>query len=80
MKDTGIFVTSEELAELKRLAEEARHAPVMTVRSDIPTFAESAQRRLQNRVNALAVAHGLPARPGWNYGVDMDGQVVDGDE
>lgn len=80
-KNTGLFVTAEELAELKALAEHARHAPVMTVRSDIPTFSESAHRRLQNRINELAVAHGLPAREGWNYGVSVtDGELVDGEE
>ncbi len=80
-KNTGVFVTSEELAELKKLAEDASHAPVMTVRSDIPTFAESAWKRLQDRINKLAVAHGLPAREGWNYGVSVtDGELVDGEE
>jgi hypothetical protein len=76
-KPTGVFLTAEELAEVKELAEQASRAPVMTVRSDIPTFSEMAWKRAQDRVNELAVAHGLPAREAWNYGVTQAGEFMD---
>ncbi len=58
--DTGIKATEEEKAELERLIEAMKNAPVMTVRSDIPTFAESARRDYFNRAQQIAISHGLP--------------------
>lgn len=77
MSGTGKYVTPEELAELLELAKDAREAPVMTVRSDLPTFAESAEKRLHDRINELAAARGL-ARDDWNYGVNSKtGEVLE---
>lgn len=77
MSGTGKHVTPEELAELQELAKDAREAPVMTPAIGRPTFAESAAKRLQDRINALAARLGL-ARDDWNYGVHpKTGEVLE---
>jgi hypothetical protein len=74
VKPTGMTVAPEELERALELHQEARTAPVMTVRSDLPTFAEVAQRTLQEYVDSLAVARGLPAHMSW--GLRPDGMIM----
>ena len=73
---TGVFATAEETKEIAKLALEASTAPVILLgdlsqieygRSDL---SQIAWRRLHNRVDELAVAHGLPELDDKRYGFD----------
>lgn len=65
MKGTGKFATADQLLKAHNLARYAREAPVMTVRSDLPTFAEMAQNDLQKYIDSVAEGLGLPKGRSW---------------
>jgi hypothetical protein len=74
---TGKNVTPEELQELQALSREARNSPVMAISSNLPTFAESAQVHLQDRINELTLVHGC-TKSDWNYGVNAaTGEILE---
>lgn len=65
---TGVFATDDETKEIAELALEASMAPVMLVGGS--DLSQIAWGRLHNRVDELAVAHGLPALNDRYYGFD----------
>lgn len=73
---TGVFATDDETKEIAKLAIEASTTPVILLgdlsqieygRSDLSQIAWG---RLHNRVDELAVSHGLPALDDKHYGFD----------
>jgi hypothetical protein len=75
MTHTGIRCTPVELAELRRLAEEASNMPVIKLTSSMPDLSSLAWDRCRKRVHEIALAHGLPEIEGY-YGVGYDGEFV----
>lgn len=74
-KGTGKFLSADELSMIKKLASEARSAPVMTIATGRPTLSEAAEQRLQSAINAAAISHGLPGEV--NYGVSpKNGEII----
>ena len=65
---TGVFATAEETKEIAELALDASTAPVMLVGGS--DLSQIAWGRLHNRVDELAVAHGLTALDDRHYGFD----------
>jgi hypothetical protein len=76
---TGVFATSEETAELQELAKTARRTPVMALSLAEGLagwdFASQARKRMQDRLQETAMAHGLPDFEGY-YGLTMEGEFV----
>jgi hypothetical protein len=79
MRNTGVFMTAEELTEVKKLHEAARTTPViaLSVGQGLAgnDFSAMAWRDLHDRLTALARAHGLPDIPG-EWGVTQQGEFV----
>ena len=74
-KHTGIFATEEERKEIQQLADEAAKTPVMTLRSDMPSFSATAWERAKQRLHEVALSKGLPEIEGF-YGMDMEGEFL----
>lgn len=76
---TGVFATSEETVEVQKLAETARGTPVMTTSLSEGLagrdFAATARKRMQDRLQEIAMAHGLPDFEGY-YGLTPEGEFV----
>lgn len=73
MKNTGVFATEEEFAELKKLRNKAARTPVIALSSAQALSgrdsASVAWQRVKERCHALALEHGLPEVQGF-YGID----------
>jgi GTP:adenosylcobinamide-phosphate guanylyltransferase len=72
---TGVFATEEERKELQEMAGRAASTPVITLSSDMPSFAEVAWKDVAQRCHAVALSHGLPEILGY-YGLDLKGEFV----
>jgi GTP:adenosylcobinamide-phosphate guanylyltransferase len=75
MKYTGVFATEEERKELQELANEAARTPVITLRSDMPSFSATAWKHVHDRVYAVALSKGLPEIEGY-YGMNFEGEFL----
>jgi hypothetical protein len=75
MKHTGVFASEEEREEIQALADEARRTPVMKLRSDMPSFSETAWERTKKRLHEVALSNGLPEISGY-YGMTPEGEFV----
>lgn len=72
---TGKLITEAEYAKVLEMRVHAENAPVMTVRSDLPTFAESARKDYFTFTQGLAVKYGL-ADGSFYYGIDGDREIT----
>ncbi len=76
---TGVFATGEEVKEMQELSETARTTPVMTTSLSEGLagrdFASTARKRMQDRLQEVALAHGLPDFEGY-YGLTGEGEFV----
>ncbi len=75
MKYTGVFATPQERKEIQELADKARKTPVMKLRSDMPSFSETAWDRARKRLHEVALSRGLPEIEGY-YGMDSQGEFL----
>ncbi len=78
MTNTGVFLTGEELAEAKRLADEAARTPAINPFGVLPmgrSLSSMAWDRVQRQIHSYALAHGLPEIPGY-YGLLANGELV----
>lgn len=79
MKHTRVFLTPEETAEMKTLAERAATTPAFGLSSEQMLlgndFAAMAYKEMFARLTVLAKAHGLPDIPG-EYGLTRDGELL----
>jgi fructoselysine-6-P-deglycase FrlB-like protein len=73
--NTGIKLLPEEKARAAELKERMANAPVMTIGSGSPTFAETAARDFYAHLQSLAVKHGLPDGS-FYYGLTEDGEFT----
>ena len=75
----GVFATSEETEEVQELAETARRMPVMTTSLAEGLagrdFASTARKRMQDRLQEIAMAHELPDFEGY-YGLTQEGEFI----
>jgi hypothetical protein len=72
---TGVFATDEERNKCQELAKQAASTPVITISSNLPSFAETAWKRTNEAVYTAALAHGLPEIEGY-YGMTPEGEFV----
>ena len=79
MRHTKVFLTPEELKEMRGLAKDAATTPSFGLSSEQVLsgndFASLAHKRMFARLTALAKAHGLPDIPG-EYGLTNEGELV----
>ena len=79
MKSTGVFLTLEETAEMKALAQTAATTPMFGLSSKQVLsgndFSAMAHKRMFARLTELAKAHGLPDISG-EYGLTYEGELV----
>ena len=72
-KWTGVYATEEEYAELVRLHTEACDTPIMLVAE--VNLSEWAWNRFHERIQALAMEHGLPDADGY-YGIGLNREFI----
>lgn len=79
MKNTGVFLTNEELAEMVELNESARTTPYFGLSGEQfvsgNDFSALAYKRMFARLTALAKSYGLPENPG-KYGLTRNGEFI----
>ncbi len=81
-KRTGIFLDEDELKEVVDLMRKAQNTPVMALSMahglEKGGFSGEAWTRFHERVDELAIEHGLPAPGEGNYGLDgSTGEILD---
>jgi hypothetical protein len=79
VKNTGVFLTKEELEEMTKLEEIARSTPCFGISSQQVLsgndFASLAQKRMFARLTELAKTHRLPEISG-EYGLTAKGEFT----
>lgn len=55
-----IRISEEDLAKYRELVHVAQNAPVMTLRSDLPTFSETAWKNVQYFMKDMAEKYNYP--------------------
>lgn len=71
-KNTGVFATADEIAELLELRKAVDGKPLIFVDGDL---GRSSWLRLVQRCHAIALSHGLPEIPGY-YGMEASAEFV----
>jgi len=72
MKKSGKFLKKSDQKRLNDLIDSAQKAPVMKLRSDQPTFSETANNILDEFINTKAMESGLSNKGVGSYGIHRE--------